>query len=209
MLLIINKIFYVLGIITVLTLNSCATPAPEPVPPQPTPSTKPKMDCQVVVPELYGHYEGECQNGKAHGRGKAVGLDMYEGQFANGYPHGNGVYNWADEARFEGQFQKGIPQIPHTGCYVADPRLRGTYNGECRSGKASGRGKTRGIDAYEGEFIDGITNGTGTYVWHNGDRYLGKFQNGRPYGRGVVKYVDGYEEVCEDANDPSTCVAKN
>ncbi len=88
-----------------------------------------------------------------------------------------------------------MPQIPHVGCYVADPRLRGTYSGECRGGKAYGYGTASGIDTYKGDFIDGVLNGSGTYVWHNGDRYIGQFRDGKPHGRGVMMPVNGEEEV--------------
>ena len=194
-----------LALIVFLVITGCTTTAPQSPPSPPVPVSTPKMDCQVVVQALYGHYEGECQNNKAHGRGKAVGQDMYKGEFANGSPHGKGIYTWADGAYFEGQFKTGKPQVPHVGCYVADQRLRGTHSGECRGGKAYGYGKAQGIDIYEGQFLDGILNGQGTYVWHNGDRYIGKFRDGKAYGRGVVQYIDGYEEICEEASNPETC----
>ena len=103
MLFLINRIPYGLGFIIVFVLGGCTTTAPEPT--TPSPVTTPKIDCQVIVPALYGHYEGECQNGKAHGRGKAVGQDMYEGEFANGFPNGKGIYTWTDEASFDGSLR--------------------------------------------------------------------------------------------------------
>jgi hypothetical protein len=190
-------IFYPLG--AMFFLAGCETPPPQPMPraiPQMTRPTTPQLDCEVdvAVSKLYGHYKGECKGGKAHGHGEAIGKDRYQGEFVNGYPHGPGTYIWGDGERFVGRFVKGEPQIPHNGCYVADPRLRGKYNGKCRGGKAYGRGKAVGIDTYDGEFIDGVLNGQGTYVWRNGDRYIGQFREGKPYGRGVMKYAGGGEE---------------
>ncbi len=163
--------------------------------PIPNTNTTPKMDCQVIHPKLYGHYVGDCQNGKAHGQGFAVGKDKYEGSFSNGLPDGQGTYTWADTKSFVGQFSNGSPQVPHTGCYVADSRLRGSYSGECKNNKANGRGLAKGIDTYSGNFINGVTNGQGTYVWPNGDRYLGEFKNGNAHGRGEMRYVDGAKEA--------------
>lgn len=81
--------------------------------------------------------------------------------------------------------------VPHQGCYVADSQLRGRYTGECRGSKAYGWGKSIGRDTYEGEFIDGVPNGKGTYVWRDGDKYIGQFRNGKADGRGVMIYADG------------------
>lgn len=180
-----NNLVYRLGIIIiVLWVVSCTT-----IP------TTPQQTCSVADPKLQGHYQGDCQNGKAHGSGIAIGKDKYEGQFVQGLPQGKGTYTWADGERFVGSFDKGIPQIPQSGCYVADPRLRGRYQGACQNGKAHGRGKATGIDIYEGEFNNGLTQGQGTYVWANGDQYIGQFKAGQANGRGVIKYVDGKEEA--------------
>jgi len=186
-----NKFFLLL----IFAIASCTTAEPISPPSNPIPIASPRMDCQVMHPKLYGHYVGDCQNGKAHGQGFAVGKDKYKGGFIDGLPHGQGTYTWADEESFVGQFKQGFPQIPHIGCYVADPRLRGAYKGECRNNKANGRGLAKGIDTYNGNFINGVVNGQGTYVWPNGDRFLGEFKDGNVNGRGEMQYVDGTRET--------------
>jgi hypothetical protein len=180
-----NNLVYRLGIIIIILLVVSCTNFP----------TTPQQTCAVADPKLQGHYQGDCQNGKAHGSGMAIGKDKYEGEFVQGLPQGKGTYTWADGESFVGSFDKGIPQIPHSGCYVADPRLRGRYQGTCLNAKAHGRGKATGIDIYEGEFSNGLTDGQGTYVWSNGDRYIGQFKAGQANGRGVMKYGDGKEEA--------------
>jgi hypothetical protein len=206
----INKnIFFMLGMTFFFTMPGCATTSPSTSPTNPTmPMTPqgecpaeikmapqaPPINCAVADPKLHGYYNGDCQNGKAQGQGKAIGKNVYQGQFVNGLPHGQGVYMWGDGKCFTGQFKQGEPQIAHLGCEVADPRLRGTYSGACQGGKAHGRGKAVGIDTYQGEFFNGLLNGQGTYVWPNGDRYIGQFKQGQADGRGVMRYADGEEE---------------
>lgn len=84
--------------------------------------------------------------------------------------------------------------VSHTGCWVADPYINGRYNGQCGNNKAHGQGRSVGIDTYEGEFVDGIVHGHGTYIWADGDRYVGNFQGGKPHGRGTMIYRDGTRE---------------
>lgn len=64
--------------------------------------------CKVSVDALSGKYSGDCKDGKAHGKGKAEGLDSYEGEFKNGYPEGYGVYISADKETYSGNFKKGF-----------------------------------------------------------------------------------------------------
>lgn len=66
------------------------------------------LSCIVNTKELQGTYEGECKNGKAHGKGKAVGDDAYEGQFKNGNLEGTGKYNWKNGTWYEGSFKNGL-----------------------------------------------------------------------------------------------------
>ncbi len=65
------------------------------------------QNCKVLEASLEGTYEGECQNGKANGLGKAIGTDTYEGMFKNGYPDGVGKYTWKNGDWFEGSFKSG------------------------------------------------------------------------------------------------------
>lgn len=81
--------------------------------------------------------------------------------------------------------------VPHHGCYVADPYLRGNYVGMCQNNLAHGRGRAVGKDMYDGEFVNGVAHGYGTYVWQDGDRFVGQFQSGQVHGNGVMVYNDG------------------
>ena len=46
-------------------------------------------------------------------------------------------------------------------------------------------------DKYEGNFVNGVRSGQGTYTWANGTVYTGEFMNGEPSGNG--KYTYPYE----------------
>ena len=69
-------------------------------------------------------------------------------------------------------------------CKVLMAGISGQYEGECRKGKASGKGKAEGTDLYIGEFKEGLPHGKGTYRWKNGDFYEGEWANGKKQGTG-------------------------
>ena len=75
-------------------------------------------DCKVLLDSLKGTYEGDCSNGKASGKGKAVGMATYEGDFKNGLPDGKGKYTWANGDFYYGGWKKGLKEgkgeIHHT-----------------------------------------------------------------------------------------------
>ena len=71
-------------------------------------------DCKVLLDSLKGTYEGECSNGKASGKGKAVGVATYDGDFKNGLPDGLTRYYYLNgelgrtELYKDGKFVKEI-----------------------------------------------------------------------------------------------------
>lgn len=65
-------------------------------------------DCKVLLDSLKGTYEGACNNGKANGHGKAVGIHSYDGDFKNGLPEGKGKYTWTNGDFYYGGWKKGL-----------------------------------------------------------------------------------------------------
>jgi len=65
-------------------------------------------DCKVLLDSIKGKYEGDCNNGKAHGTGKAIGVATYEGDFKNGLPDGKGKYTWENGDFYYGGWKKGM-----------------------------------------------------------------------------------------------------
>ena len=46
--------------------------------------------------------------------------------------------------------------------------------------------------SWSGECLQGdCKNGPGTYLWDNGDKYVGEFSNGLPNGEGLITTADG------------------
>jgi len=82
-------------------------------------------------------------------------------------------------------------------CAVEKESLKGTYTGDCKKGKAQGKGKAVGIDTYEGDFKSGLPDGHGTYTWGNKNVFTGKFIKGLREGFGTMnmKNKDGQDSV--------------
>lgn len=73
-------------------------------------------------------------------------------------------------------------------CEVLNPDLKGKYNGECKKGKANGKGKAEGKDLYDGDFSAGLAEGKGTYTWNNGNSFTGQWSKGLKEGKGTMKF---------------------
>jgi hypothetical protein len=79
-----------------------------------------------------------------------------------------------------------------TGCKVLVPGLEGRYSGDCKSGLADGMGEAVGEDYYKGEFVKGLPDGEGTYLWKNGATYTGEWKKGMRHGKG--RYEFSYQD---------------
>jgi hypothetical protein len=116
-------------------------------------------------------------------------------------------------------------------CEVLKESISETYEGDCKKGKAQGKGTAKGEDSYTGEFKKGLPHGYGIYTWGNGNVYEGDFKNGSMNGKGEMtislesnadsvvtgfwkedkylgKYKDVYKEHSRSANVLSLRVSK-
>jgi hypothetical protein len=73
-------------------------------------------------------------------------------------------------------------------CKVLKPEISATYIGSCMQGLADGEGEAKGEDFYKGEFVKGLPDGTGTYIWKNGATYKGEWKKGLRDGNGIYSY---------------------
>lgn len=96
-------------------------------------------------------------------------------------------------------------------CEVEKASLKGTYAGDCKKGKANGKGKAVGTDTYEGEFKNGVPDGEGTYTWSNNSIYTGKFVKGLKEGKGIMtmRKDGGQDSVIEGYWKKDTYIGKN
>ncbi|MNE87643.1 MORN repeat protein [compost metagenome] len=69
-------------------------------------------------------YEGNWQDGKPHGKGKLMYLNVsnetcnyYEGDFVNGQREGYGVFYYADGSKYEGCWQNNMKVCDLVCCY--------------------------------------------------------------------------------------------
>ncbi|HEX2967630.1 MAG TPA: hypothetical protein VHO46_00905 [Bacteroidales bacterium] len=70
-------------------------------------------------------------------------------------------------------------------CKVLLPSIIGKYTGECRQGLAHGFGESTGIDFYRGQFVKGLPQGIGKYIWKDGSTFEGEWKKGVRDGEGV------------------------
>jgi hypothetical protein len=73
-------------------------------------------------------------------------------------------------------------------CEIRLDAIKGTYTGDCVDGKADGKGKAKGTDAYEGDFKEGYPEGKGMYTWQDGHYFIGFFKKGRKEGHGDMYF---------------------
>lgn len=75
-------------------------------------------------------------------------------------------------------------------CQVLLDSLKGIYEGDCKNGKAEGKGKATGTDIYDGEFKKGLPEGAGKYTWKNGNYYYGSWKKGLKDGKGELHVME-------------------
>jgi len=81
--------------------------------------------------------------------------------------------------------------LAQTNCRVLLPALAQSYTGDCKKGLADGTGQATGEDFYKGEFVKGLPEGKGNYIWKNGATYEGEWKKGMRDGKGI--YIHKYE----------------
>jgi hypothetical protein len=85
---------------------------------------------------------------------------------------------------------------PQEKCRVLVPSLIGKYTGDCRDGLANGRGESTGEDFYSGDFVKGLPDGKGKYIWKNGATYEGEWKKGMRNGNGIyISKAEGRDTV--------------
>jgi hypothetical protein len=97
------------------------------------------QNCTVTVDALKGSYEGGCNNGKAEGKGKAIGEDSYEGEFKEGLPNGRGKYTWKNGNWYDGNWNKGVKEGRGTMVYVLSDARDSVIEGYWKKDRYTGK----------------------------------------------------------------------
>ncbi|GAB3426221.1 hypothetical protein GCM10027320_01430 [Massilia solisilvae] len=126
---------------------------------------------------------------------------LWRGACKDGYADGAGVLTWRSqdgERKIEATLARG--EISGEGRLT---RNDGTYNGTFRHGLPHGQGYFRYANdnsLYEGDFADGIREGTGVFLAPDRSRYDGQWRNDRRNGFGKQVYSVGgsYEGMWKD-----------
>ena len=148
-------------------------------------------------------YEGQWKDGEFHGKGKftrtngqrffgewkssmlwnITGYDKF-GRIIKKYKRGlQLIIRKKDEEEKKTALQKREIGV----LYREVPLLKWE-----RSGKKWMREGDRGIHGiYEGEILNGVPDGEGTYTWYNVEKYVGEFRKGFFHGHGTFTYLSG------------------
>jgi len=164
-----------------------------------------------------------------YGKGKWEG-DKYEGQWKRGNFHGQGTYTRSDGHKFVGEWKdnvlndfteydkygnivrkyvNGVKVVLEQTNALIEKRERGILFRDGprikweEGGKkwfTTGDEKTQG--KYEGEILEGVPHGQGTYYWFNVNRYEGGWEYGLFDGQGTYySYPSGVKVVGEFRRD--------
>lgn len=117
---------------------------------------------------------------------KAVEIETngkYTGNRVDGKKTGEGIYEWNNGDKYEGEFSDDLMHGKGKLTIVG----KGTYEGKFVRGKKSGEGTFTFIngDIYKGEWVDDKMQGSGQYTFANGDIYKGTFANDQFNGSGT------------------------
>lgn len=175
-------------------------------------------------------YTGPVKNGKPHGKGFAVELDItgfppilpnekkrvsYNGDFVYGELEGNGKET-NGYSEYEGEFRNNIwngkgkltvyewaPEKP--GSYKYSKKLSVVLDGNFKEGFANGfctiYYQNSAAYKYTGPMKDGEMEGTGEIEYLDGSKFRGNFRNGKREGMGAVQFADGDKFSGEYMND--------
>ncbi len=118
------------------------------------------------------------------------GDGRYDGDLnGDGQRHGEGIYDWNNGDKYEGQFRFGKRHGKGDFVWANGD----TFKGEYRNGKRHGRGSYQWTNGarYDGQYTFGKRHGRGTFVAADGTRYDGWWRDDEEEGHGVLTYPDG------------------
>lgn len=148
-----------------------------------------------------GCSSGDCENG--WGTYAWQDGNWYEGNWKDGKQHGQGNLYWFNGNKYFGDWKNNL--MDGIGTLIwKDSNI---YKGEFKNGSMNGKGKEYSKDSVlirTGTWIDDVyqtdgigciagncQNGTGTYLWEDGNRYEGEWKNSKMNGTGTLTLESG------------------
>ncbi len=138
----------------------------------------------------WSNIKGTFKKGKPHGYCEYHGDDgtIYKGEYVEGKWHGKGVLTKADGYRFEGTFEHGMTAKRAPAQKKNEAPTKRSYSVE---GVLTNKHGAR----YEGEHLNGVPHGKGTFYYADGSICKGEFRNGVPHGVCTTTHPDGEKYV--------------
>eukprot|EP01032_Pedospumella_encystans_P014664 gene14664-16821_t len=140
------------------------------------------------------------------GCGNVGEKDVYCGNWVDGVATGSGQISYGDGSTYTGEVVKGLKHGQGTFVYADGSVYEATWvenrlHGAGRHTIVDSSGECTGM--FEGHWVDGLKQGTGTYTYLNGGRMLvGEYTQGMRNGVHTLMYPStGYEVQVEYAND--------
>jgi len=158
-------------------------------------------------------YEGQWMHGKRHGYGRLTydvgGESFYDGVWQDGQKHGLGKQIWPTGNQYEGDWEVGKmagkgtmtwrerdPMEVYCGMWKDNhPDGEGTHSWRAPDPKPEQTvkdGPSQQLNnRYEGQWVQGVRHGFGTFYYANGSIYKGEWQRNTKQGRGRHTFEDG------------------
>ncbi len=166
-----------------------------------------------------GKYFGEIVGGKPHGKGTTIYPNGFKsgdgkvelvGEWKEGEPWNITRYNKSGE--ITAKWVNGV--MTDKGSVVMEKSQQGIlyrvhYNSDWKEGgkkwfksrydllSAAKSADERKYVVFEGDILNGVPNGQGTFTWSNGEKYVGEFKDGEKHGQGTLTHLNGEKYVGE------------
>lgn len=149
-------------------------------------------------------YMGDFKNNLRHGIGICYFFNgtEYKGAWQMDMQYGNGVLTYPDGTSRKGFWSKNIfigekESGPKPPPMPGPPKVEGCQSGDCQNGKGSYLFANG--DIYVGGFQNGLPDGFGKIQFNKGDSYEGEMEKGFMHGKGIMissngNKVQGYWE---------------
>lgn len=122
----------------------------------------------------------------------------YEGQFHGGLRHGVGRFAWTNGSSYIGNFVEN--DIQGDGVFTWNDGCR--YQGQWKANSMNGEGffSWRDGQSYKGQYVDDRRHGLGIFRWADGSRFEGLWKVGKQDGAGVYVTSRGHQRKGEWRN---------